>query len=94
MVVWGTQSGAKLLAFSRHEGDVLCAAWMSDSRIVSGGEDRTIIVWDAVTGTPVMEPLKGHSSGIVHVAFGAKTNVLVSASLDKIMLVWRGAARL
>jgi hypothetical protein len=88
VTVWGTQSGEQLQTFYGHKGDVLCAAWLSDSRLASGGADHAVFVWDAATGRPVREGLRGHTGSVVRLAFGAKTSVLVSASLDKTVVVW------
>ncbi len=36
--------------------------------IVSGGDDRTVQVWDAATGTPIGDPLFSHTNGVTTVA--------------------------
>jgi WD40 repeat protein len=41
---------------------VLSAAFRLDGkRIVTASEDKTARVWDAETGKPIGEPLKGHA---------------------------------
>ena len=49
--------------------------------IVSGGDDGTVRVWRLADGTPVGEPLTGHSGAVRAVAVGALpdgTPVIVS----------------
>ena len=47
-----------------HEGEVLSAAFSPDGkRIVTASCDKTARIWDAATGKPIGEPLKGHDDG-------------------------------
>ena len=62
--------------------------------IVSGGGDRhgTVRVWRLADGTPVGEPLPGHTGGVNAVAVGALpdgTPVIVSGGGDGTVRVWR-----
>jgi WD40 repeat protein len=38
--------------------------------IASGGDDRTVRIWDAHTGQPIGQPLTGHSGNVRAVALG------------------------
>jgi WD40 repeat protein len=45
------QTRKERLTLTGHEGEVLCAAWSSDGRLIaSGGQDNAVRVWDAATG--------------------------------------------
>ena len=60
--------------------------------IVSGGADRTVRVWRLADGTPVGEPLRGHTRPVNAVATGALsdgTPVIVSGGGDRTVRVWR-----
>ena len=41
------------------------------SQVASGSYDKTVIIWDAATGNKVSE-LKGHSNGVMSVAWSPK----------------------
>ena len=57
------------------------------TRIVSGSEDKTAKVWDARTGTTLLD-LKGHTGEVTSVAFSPDGTRIVTGSLDKTAKVW------
>jgi WD40 repeat protein len=57
-------------------------------RIVSGGGDKTVRLWDADTGKPIGQPLTGHTDAVFRVAFSPDGHRIVSGSLDKTVRVW------
>ena len=76
-----------------HTGPVSSVAvGQADGRaiIVSGSNDRTVRVWDAVTGSPVGEPLTGHTGRVTSVAAGQADGraIIVSGSDDRTVRVW------
>jgi WD40 repeat protein len=52
-------------------------------RIVSGSYDKTLRLWDANTGRPIGQPLKGHENWVSSVAFSPDGKRIVSGSYDK-----------
>jgi WD40 repeat protein len=58
------------------------------TRIVSGSSDNMLRLWDARTGAPIGEPLKGHSDEVSSVAFSPDGARIVSGSLDKTLRLW------
>ena len=57
-------------------------------RIVSGGEDNTLRLWNADTGQPIGTPLTGHTGRVNKVAFGPDGHRIVSAGHDHTVRVW------
>jgi WD40 repeat protein len=60
----------------------------SGSRIVSGGDDGTVTVWDAATGEHIGEPIPLGSGGLPFVAIDQSGTVLTAAGDDGVVHVW------
>ncbi len=71
-----------------HNEEVSSVAFSPDgTRIVTGSGDKTAKVWDARSGSPLLE-LKGHSGGVSSVAFSPDGKRIVTGSGDKTAKVW------
>jgi WD40 repeat protein len=57
-------------------------------RIVSGGGDAAVRVWDADTGQPVGQPLTGHIMAVFSVTFSPEGKLIASGSMDGSVRVW------
>src|SRR5262249_31556348 len=66
--VWSTSTGQELLAFSQELGAVSLAFSPDGKFLATGGWDKTVRLWDARTGEPVLT-LRGHDEGVEWVAF-------------------------
>src|SRR5262249_20297917 len=70
-------------------GGISSIAFSPDStRIVSGGTDHTLRLWDATTVAPVGEPLKGHTDTVLSVAYSSDGKRIVSGGADHTIRVW------
>ena len=57
------------------------AAFSPDGkRIVTASGDKTARIWDAATGQPIGEPLKGHEDAVYSAAFSPDGKRIVTAS--------------
>jgi WD40 repeat protein len=56
--------------------------------IVSGSQDQTIYVWNAMTAETVAGPFRGHSDSVTSVVFSPSGQHIVSGSDDQTICVW------
>ncbi|EMD36334.1 hypothetical protein CERSUDRAFT_95666 [Gelatoporia subvermispora B] len=67
-----------------HSGRVRCVAYTPDgTQIVSGSEDKTILVWDAHTGAPILGPIQAHNDLIKCIAVSPDGDYIASGSADQ-----------
>ena len=57
------------------------------TRIVSGGKDSKVIIWDAESGD-VIHTIRGHAAAINCVAFSPTGDRIATASDDKTIKLW------
>jgi len=59
-------------------------------RVVTGGDDRRVVIWDAATGVQIAE-LEDHERGIEHVEFSADGRWFLTAAKDDLVHVRTGS---
>jgi len=72
-----------------HGGRLTCikSTWYGD-RLVSGGEDRTLKLWDLTSsGGRCLQTMKGHSGWITKVDYWGR-NTIISSSTDRSVGLW------
>jgi WD40 repeat protein len=78
-------------AHESHVGPAHCAAVSPDGKLyASGGQDKTVRVWEAATGKNVAT-LERHTGTVCSVCFGAG-GLLASGGADKSVIVWDAGA--
>jgi WD40 repeat protein len=63
------------------------AASLDGRRLATGSFDRTIKLWDTTTGEEVFT-LRGHTAGVLRVAFSPDGQRIASGSIDLTVRVW------
>jgi len=83
-----SESSGLIRTFTGHTESVdTCAFNPEDTRIVSGGFDKTLKIWDSETGKEICT-LKGHFKKVNSCAFSPEGNHIVSASRDRTLRLW------
>ena len=100
---WYTKSGLQLTTFVGHGGCVYTVRYTREAplesesppvgrRLVSGGHDLSVIVWDAETGAVLHRMAGIHRSYILSVAVKPDGREFATASGDHTVGVWRAVA--
>ncbi len=78
----------QLVCLRGHSGWVSTVTFVSDNAtLASGGQDRTVIVWDSKSGK-VLRRLSGHTDTVRSLAFQRRNRVLFSAAEDGTVRAW------
>ncbi len=87
----GQQAGSgvsPLCPLTGHTGAVLAVAWSPDStRLLTGGADGTVRVWDATTAQPLHQAT-GHTGAVWSVAWSPDSTRLLTGGTDGTVRVW------
>jgi WD40 repeat protein len=82
IAIWeGRASDKRILQFVGHGGPVLSIC-VSDEKIFSSSEDRTIRIWDLSTGRGLLSILHSHTAPVNAIALTPDGSRIVSASDD------------
>jgi hypothetical protein len=87
--IWTTRRTSRALSaeLGGHDGAVAAVAGLSDGRVVSGGDDGWLLVWDPARPGSVQDQFGGHDRAVAAVAVLPDGRV-VSGGVDRRVLVW------
>jgi WD40 repeat protein len=82
------QSGQPLTPPMEHHGPVLRVGFSPEgTRVATGSDDHTAMLWDAATGQPMTPPME-HNGAVLDVRFSGDGTKLVTASADHTAVLW------
>ncbi|AMV36278.1 protein kinase domain-containing protein [Planctomyces sp. SH-PL62] len=85
--LWDTAHLANSRPLDGHLGEVFGLVFTPDGRLVSGGADKAIRIWDPTRGRTILS-LNEHASAVTALAVSRDGGVLVSASRDLTIKLW------
>lgn len=89
MKVWDTLTGKLIHTFEGHLAGISTVAWGPDNEtIATGSDDKTIRLWNALTGKAHPRAFHGHHNYVYSIAFSPKGNILASGSYDEAVFLW------
>lgn len=84
------KTGKRLMQFTGHDKAVLAIAFSGDGRkLVTGGHDRAMRVWEVATGRLIQRFDDAHRDLISGVAVLPGDRTVLTGSLDRAMKVWK-----
>jgi len=77
-----------ILTYSEHTREVRSIAWSPNGHyIASGGDDRTVQVWEADSGKQILTH-RGHSDWVLGIAWSPDGRYIASGGIDQTVQVW------
>jgi WD40 repeat protein len=77
------------LRLEEHFSAVYSVAFSPDgARIVSGSKDKTVCIWDTITGNVIVGPMIGHTQEVNLVTFSPDGSKVASCSDDTTIRIW------
>jgi WD40 repeat protein len=76
------------LVMSTYQDAANNATFSPDGKRIVTASDNKVRIWDAATGRPIGEGLKGHGDAMTRVAFSPDGQRVVTASRDGTALIW------
>ncbi|MFN2198499.1 MAG: eIF2A-related protein, partial [Anaerolineales bacterium] len=81
-------SGEQIKTLTGHTGDVTALAWSASGRyLASGGQDRSVRIWDVVSGETI-QTLSGLSGAVRSVGWSPDESRLVTADREYTVTIW------
>ncbi|MEW5959713.1 MAG: WD40 repeat domain-containing protein, partial [Chloroflexota bacterium] len=87
--VWDMVANQPLASLKGHLDMIRSLAFSPKGQVLaSGGDDKTIILWDVATRQPLTQPLLDHTAQVLSLAFSPDGRLLASGSEDGRVMLW------
>lgn len=90
LLIYNIASGSLIHTITAHLNWVMCSDWTAQEKIITGGDDATIKVWD--TAGNLLKTMTGHTGSVYGVKATPNGNYIVSGSKDKTIKIWDAAS--
>lgn len=90
--VWALRSGACVHVLAGHVGPAYCVSFTKEGngrRLITGGHDHNVVVWNARTGTVLQKMELLHRSYVLGIACRGDGLLFATASGDRTVGIWR-----
>lgn len=87
VTVFDVRSGELLHTLPSRPGKVLTMLFLDNDRLVTGGTDNLLRVWDLPNQSEVLR-LVGHTGTVTSLALDRSRNLLISGSYDTTIMFW------
>ena len=92
--LWDVETGLLIGQPLQSQDAVYSVAFSPDGqRIVSGGADTTLRLWNSLNGQPIGRPLRGHERLVHSATFSPDGQRIVSGSWDQTVRLWDAQTR-
>jgi tricorn protease-like protein len=89
--LWNLKSQKELHGFANPGGTRAVAFDSDGKKLVTGGRNGSVKVWDVTTGKEVPLEISGHSGLVLAVAFAPDAKTIASASGDNTIKIWNAS---
>ncbi|KAI9766121.1 MAG: hypothetical protein M1839_005028 [Geoglossum umbratile] len=74
-----------------HNSEKVYTIQLSGNYLVSGGQDKTVRIWNLSTGTLVQDPLEGHTGSVTCLQFdeSEQEDIVISGGVDTSFIIWK-----